>query len=761
MKKKTKIICRISSLMLTLLMVLSVFTTLPVTATAATTEKVEKTYDIAVVYDNSGSMYVQGNMAWSRAKYAMEIFASMLDYNKDKLTIYPMWAVTTDGSQPAATANSNDNVRPVSITSKADIDKITNMFTIDAATTPFEPVVEAYESLQRSNADEKWLIILTDGEFNHYYRGDEVDEDTDFGLKARLDQMTGNGIKMQYLGIGEAEDLPSDVANQFYAKKSTDVSLMGDLIDICNSMFNRSILPADRLNGNTLNLDLSMKNLFVFVQGADAKIVSLKNSGGQTIGDPAGVAPRKYSTIRAGRYDWPERDEMYRNAPYDTSLAGHIVTFEGCPKGTYTLDYVGDRDKIQIFYEPDVDIAVKIYDSFGEEVTKDYEMIEGEYTIETKLVDAQTGEDVTNHKLLGGNVSLTTNLSTDGGQTYQEYGPNATVMLKADSVLDMYVEGTYLGKYKISTRDSNLLDWLKGKIVLAPAVDLRIEVIKEQDQYVLTERDTWKTIKVTLYIDGMLLTQEQWDATRFELSVSDGLTCRIEPVPNESAYIIHIAQDADGNELSPEDGEYTITAIVENTNEEGRKTRGKTDDMVIEILQYPTLWKILFWSAVVLLLLIIWLIYMTRKVLPKKIVLDPAGAEFDSISVGTLDYNFIKLSYKKKSRRMTIEGPPSAPFNEQCSATLTLKPIDNRFTPSKKRRCVVTAINSSADTIKLGGTPYSTVEGTWMKQTEVGRYTAATNPTPPVIEHTLSCSSMFEIANDGLSSLRCKMKTVK
>lgn len=754
--KKTKSIYKILSLLLALLMAVSVFTTLPVTATAATTTKAEKTYDIAVVYDNSGSMY--WSEAWCRAKYAMEIFASMLDYSKDKLTIFPMWEVVTDGSQPAATNDTNNNVQPVHITSIADINKITNMFTIHAGNTPFAPVYEAYDYLENSRADEKWLIVLTDGSFDAYVRTEQFDylfDPTDDLL-----ELAGRGIKIQYLGFGDAAEVHSNEGKQFYAKNSSDQSLMGDLINICNSMFNRSILPADRLDGNTLNLDLSMKNLFVFVQGEGAKIVSLKNSSGQTIGNPASVAPRKYSEIRAGSAR-PANDAEYRNAPVDTSLAGHIVTFEGCPKGTYTLDYVGDRDKIQIFYEPDVDVDIQIIDAFGEKVTPDYEMLEGEYTIVTKLVDAATGEDVTNHPLLGGNVSLTTNLSTDGGRTYQQYGNNATVMLKADSVLDLYVEGTYLDKYKISSRDDSRFDWLKGIVVLAPAVNLKIEVIKEQDEYVLTERAEWKTIKVTLYIDGMLLTQEQWNATTFDLSITEGLTCRVEPVPNESAYIIHIAQDANGNELSPEDGDYIITAIVENTNEEGRKTRVKSDDLLVEILQYPTLWKVLFWSAVFLIIFLIWLFIMTRKVLPKKIVLDPAGAEFDSISVGTLDHNFIKLNYKKKSRRMTIEGPPSAPFNEQCSATLTLKPIDNRFTPSKKRRCVVTAINSSADTMKLGGTPYSTVEGTWMKQTEVSRYTAATNPTPPVIEHTLSCSSMFEIANDGLSTLRCKMKTVK
>ena len=35
---------------------------------------------IYVVFDNSGSMYGDGNKAWSQATYAMEVFAAMMNY---------------------------------------------------------------------------------------------------------------------------------------------------------------------------------------------------------------------------------------------------------------------------------------------------------------------------------------------------------------------------------------------------------------------------------------------------------------------------------------------------------------------------------------------------------------------------------------------------------------------------------------------------------------------------------------------------------
>ena len=77
----------------------------------------------------------------------MEIFASMLDYKGgDKLTIYTMWPVCTDGTKSGSTSYK------VEVSSEKDIDKIKNLYTvydkmpdgIDYLTgTPYEPVEEA------------------------------------------------------------------------------------------------------------------------------------------------------------------------------------------------------------------------------------------------------------------------------------------------------------------------------------------------------------------------------------------------------------------------------------------------------------------------------------------------------------------------------------------------------------------------------------------------------------------------------------------
>jgi predicted metal-dependent peptidase len=192
---------------------------------AATVTKVKKTYDIAVAFDNSGSMYENTN-AWCHAKYAMEIFASMLDYsNGDKLTIFPMYDVTTDGS-----TDKSNGTKLVEIRSKGDIDKIHKLYTPYAGGTPFEPVNKARDYLKASSASEKWLVVLTDGQFQSMSQ--------DKTRKALL-AIANSRLRVQYLGVGSAAyPLQASESKYFYADKAaTSGDLQNKLIDICNKIF--------------------------------------------------------------------------------------------------------------------------------------------------------------------------------------------------------------------------------------------------------------------------------------------------------------------------------------------------------------------------------------------------------------------------------------------------------------------------------------------------------------------------------------------
>lgn len=602
MKKKSRVLYRISSLLLMLLMVVSVFCTIPFTASAATVTKSEKNYDIAVVFDNSGSMYQ--NQGWCRAKYAMEIFASMLNYDKDKLHIFPMWEVTTDGSQP----NSGGSYAAIEVKSKKDIDKISNLYTVRPSNTPFAPITEAYNYLKTSSADEKWLIILTDGAFNQEARGQGASID----LQKRVSSLASKEIKVQYLGFGGATALKANEANNFFAKKSSDTSLKDDLIGICNAIFQRSILPSNRLSGEKLNLDLSMKNVIVFAQGANAKIVSLKDSSGKEVAVTLDSGQRKYSDIKA---------KGYADAPIDTSLAGQVVTFAACPKGEYTLSYSG-AEKIQIFYEPDVDIDISFTNSDGQKIEKPEDFVAGEYTVNSKIVDASTGEDVTSHELMGNDVKLSTYVKTSKDSERKEYANGAKINFEPDDSTEIWVEGEYLGKYKISSKDDKKWDWLNGIEIPPETVDFKIDatVLQSQSWFKTKDHDNWKPIRIAMTLDGQPLTDEQLANTKLTITTSGDLKYRCEPIQGESAYNVYIAQDENGKYIEPETGKYKLNASATYIDEYGEETTAK-DDVSFEIQWYSKFWRWLLWILIILAIIIIIIMILNHPTLPSAVFL--------------------------------------------------------------------------------------------------------------------------------------------
>lgn len=746
MSKNHVALCRSLSLLLCLLMTLGALAAAALSVSAATVTKAEKSYDIAVVYDNSGSMYNNNSMAWCRAKYAMEIFASMLNYDKDKLHIFPMWGVTTDGTQPA----SGGSYSAFEIAGVADIDKISNMYTVYPDNTPFEPVTEAYDYLKTSSADEKWLIILTDGDFNVEERGSQL---VYIDLRERIYAMASDEIKIQYLGFSGAEKLDADESRNVFSKVSSDVGLKDDLIDICNSIFQRSVLPENRLDGDKLTLDLSMKNVIVFAQGANAKINSLKDSGGKDAQILLDSGQRKYSEIKAGR--------GYGNAQVDTSLAGQVVTFAACPKGEYTLSCTG-AEAIEIFYEPDVSMDIAFVNSDGQRITDPNSFVAGEYTVSGNIIDASTGEDVTSHELMGNNVSLKTFVKTSGDAERKEYANESRINFDPDDSTEVWIEGEYLGKYKISSRDDPSWAWLSKINFEEPTADLGLEVTAEQTWYRLKDHDQWKPIKITLSVNGEPLTDEQLAAANLTITTTDDLKYKTEMISGESAYNVYISRDEAGEYIEPNTGKYSLTAVASTTNKYGSEIVSETGEAAFEIQKYSENWaticKIIICSVVFLLLLIIWLIYMLQKVLPKNIVKDTAS--FETMSSGLLDASFVDVEYRRKGKSLAVNGSSAVDFSEQCSASFDIRAVDNRFTPSRKRRIAVVGIDSPCDEIKIAGVKYENYEGRWVKAADMKKAEAGKEVSP--IDQELSCGPRFELyRSGGVASLTCKTKTIK
>ncbi len=693
---------KFSSLLLVLLILLSTFMSINFTATAAETQKVERSYDIAVVFDNSGSMY-QNSMAWCRAKYAMEIFASMLNYeNGDRLRIYPMWSVTTDGSQPI----SGGSTDAIEVLSEADFDKISNLYTVDDNGTPFAPVWEAQADMKTSNATDKWLIVMTDGKFNQKQRNETVPDISGKDLRDMLINVASDDLKVQYLGFGKATNLESAENKNFYAKKSTDESLKDDLINICNAIFQRSVMPKDRLNGKKLEIDLSMKNLIVFVQGDNAKIKSLTDENGKEIPIILNSGQRKYSTVKAKRY----KDI----AKVDKTLAGQVVTFGECPTGKYTLNYTGSADAVQIFYEPDVDIQVTVTDAkTKKKVDASSGAINaGEYILESKIVDSKTGKDVTKHELMrkdGSDVVLKTFVKTSEEPDGVEYENGAKINLKPNENTEITVVGTYLKDYTITSKGNPDLDWMNNLVVKPPKAEFEVkaEVLQDGSWYKLSDNAEWEPVKLTLTLDGKALTEEELERTNLSINASDDLPLRVERIEGESAYNVYIAQDENGKYTEPDTGIYSVKVGATYTDKYGEKT--ESDDRVsFEIQKYSKIWRwLIYVVGLIALALLIWFI-LTRKAWPLKMEfvqdLGKGRTQSHSIKIGKKGELEIVPVYSA----LNVKVVKNTPLYKALSNRANIKVVE----VEKPRKSISSySINhmkfSSSTNFKFSGQPFS------------------------------------------------------
>lgn len=737
-------------------------------------EEIKKTTEIAVVFDNSGSMFewsyahkvlVIPQTAWCQAKYAMEIFASMLDYdNGDRLKIFTMWPVA-DIDTP------DDQTYRVDINNLNDIDKVTDMQTdlLGKGTTPFEPAVEAFEHLKTSDATNKWLIVLSDGEFTDVKRG--APENSKFSLQKNLEDMLGQGINVQYLYIGMTE--PHDEVKKIkdYQKKyvlpkvpelkakeskglyvnteSSSKTMQKDLIEICNRIFQRSELPKKYIKKEKIELDISMKKVLVFVQGENAKINSLKDKDGNSVSVISDSEQRKYSTVSRVADD-PSK------YPVDKSLFGQVVTFGPCEKGKYTLDISGlNQDKLQIFYEPDVKIKLTLTDAEKKEKIIDLSsneidtIEEGEYIVNYSIVDSVTGKDVYDSELLGGknDKSLEAFVKQSSDEARKPIKNGSKISLTADKDTSIEVEGTYLKKFKIKNDDTNAG---KGLIVEPPKPDLEVkaEVLQSQSWYKISAHENWRPIRVDLSIEGKPLTDDQLKNVDLDILL-EGISYRCEMVPGESAYNIYIAEDQSGKFVEPDVGKYEFKVKATFIEEFGRKLEGE-DKGKFDVQTYDKFWIWLFWILIFAVIFAIWFAIMSQKVLPKKIIKD--SASFSTMTAGDLGENFVDVEYRRKSRSLTITTIGSVAPDERCDVTFSLQPIDSRFKKSKDRRFKITNIYSSGTMVSINNLEYLPHEnGNWVK----GTFSDAQNP-PPVAHDTKNPSVIIERGADATLSCRIK-----
>lgn len=463
---------------------------------------------INLVYDDSGSMLrIDGTQTcvdtWCQAKYAMEVVASMLD-ERDELNIYYMSDYVSGGDHPPRLRlhGSRD-----AATVAANVAQIHNTIT-HASNTPFASVKKAYADIRQSQADENWLVVLTDGEF-------EDGKFTSRQVEEAYQQFTRGGrVKVMMLAMGgNAAQIKSDEARGIYFEHAvTTKEIRTKLTGLTNQIFQRNALP--QKNTSRISFDVPMKQLIVFAQGKDIQINGIKRGDQRYV--PAANVHAMYSTQSS--------DPKPTCNLYDESLNGKVATFNGAfQSGDYEIELTGTPDSIEVYYKPDVDVKLYLYDEIGNDVTEKPKLNNGNYKIGFGFVRAGTDEKVPESKLLGEPEFEAKLINNDKEMSVHD----GDLVEIRDGTLDGDFHAVYLKYNRVHTKlehrsvyFTNPLEW---QVDAREAFHLTKEGLSDGNQPVTAH------IRMKDGANMVDLTAEQWAA----LSVPDVVEIIPEPPEDE------------------------------------------------------------------------------------------------------------------------------------------------------------------------------------------------------------------------------------
>lgn len=634
-------------------------------------KKAEAPRAIAIVFDNSGSMYDAGDQAWCRATYAMEVFASMLNKG-DVLQIYPMHPIVVGSNE--YTMNS-----PFQITDASQAASIREILTKDAGGTPIESVDCAVNGLKALNFEKKYLIILTDGgTFSKNGNGLSKDRTTR-ELDQRIQANASASMNVMYLGIGTDACIPTTAQSSYFVKRqaTNTADVLSMLTEMCNLIFGRDTLPKNRVTKNSMEFDISMSKLIVFVQGTDIADLKITSTNGGSAGTLISIMQTKYSTKGAADY---------KSNP-DTSLQGMIATYEDLDAGTYNIEYTGNATSVEVYYEPNADLDFVFTDSEGNTVDMNG-LYEGEYKVSFGMKDAKTGKLIQSDLL--GNPHYQGSYTINGQKTpitHDGYSGEVPVELHMNDTFEAELTVTYLSGYTISKSSSDFGCPEGGVIVLAPPLGKFDMVLEAPEDYLLIgELDESKELTARVTLSGKKLTPEEFKSVTLQVDC-DGINYEVKPNENDSSFKIKLLA-TDGLK----EGRYKINVVANYLDEEERSA-SDSESTTITLSNTP-LW--VKWTigllGLLLLLILIWIIAHIR-VLPRVVKPIDNNMNFNGDDV-TPDTIF---TIKRNGGQMLMRSQYAG---TNVDLIMNIKPGKNSYLykPQKKR-----SIEVITDTVRKTG----------------------------------------------------------
>lgn len=491
-----------------------------------------------------------------------------------------------------------------------------------------------------------------------------------------------------YLGIGSVAVMPKVSAgkNVYYADKATTTAeILTKLTAMSNMIFGRDEL---KLSGDTLEFDLPMSKLILFVQGSGVGDVTLTGSEGKQLNAVSQYAP-SYGTRGAGL-------DYAGVCAVDTSLQGVVATYEDCDAGTYQLSYSGSVTSVGVYYEPDVELSAFLADEDGQPVDMDA-LYPGTYRLCYGLADKNG--NLTNSKLLG-ETHYSVHYDINGEEQTLESDESGwvEVTLGSSDHLNADLSATYLNGYRIEKDNAGLgwpLDGLTPTAHPTSRIELKLEA--PQTYVVRSQLEEAQPLTATLLLDGQPMPAELLAQT--EVTVDGELDCTVTP-NGDGTYTIRLSP-----EQSAADGLRRITVQASGTDEYGEPYQ-ITAEHKLELAKYPQWVRIAVITLTVLLLLMLFLLFMGMKVLPRKIRVSKTNFTVGATAVSGSARTEFSGGGKKKGRLSITSPKYTANPLAKCGMVLELEAVDNRWTRPADRKAKVTAVSavngSAVGSIKVG-----------------------------------------------------------
>lgn len=464
-----------------LLLLISLF---PISAIAKS-ERVVHSRAIAISYDNSDSMIYDSDK-WCNARYGLEVMAAMLD-EQDSLSVFAMDTLDEKISLDGSLAPS---------------DRVQAMHSLDIGVsyeTDPESVRAALDKLRSQEADEYYLIVMTDGEYTNHGGISTA--------QAYMEEALYEGIDVIYVAIGDnAAVVSDDLAASIDIEPATTSTILETMTLVSNRVFGRAVLNKDALsNTGVLSLDVPMNQVIVFSQGPEVSVGSLVDNDGNALKGASSEVKYKDKPCDS----WTRTDYLVNE-----DLHGMVVVYdEKLPAGDYQLEISGGKTT-EVYYVPDFDLQVSLMESASGDESQTYELDGLEaipystYRAEYKLLDPYTGKEIDSDLLSSAQYTIT--VQKDETEDMLVSGNDAFELSlgSTDLLVEVVVDNVRVSQRYTDIEITPLVGSLSIDTSGVPS-ELGINDFPDEDSHY--------TVKVSKE-DGTAITDEEWALTKLALS---------------------------------------------------------------------------------------------------------------------------------------------------------------------------------------------------------------------------------------------------